>query len=205
MGLFVNSLQLLERRVGVNLRGGGTGMPQQTPNTFYACAIVEHRRCKRVPQHMRRQLFLRANHLQVGHHLLPHPATIHPFAFLGEKQSVAKPRHMLVAHGDIPPERISDLVAEWYDALLVALASDLHMTCIVIHLPIIKPNKLGDSHPRLVECDDYGPGAHVPVGIAPRARVKQLVHLALFQEVRKRLPFLWGSHIVSRVSPDQAP
>ncbi len=52
MGLFVNSFQLLESRVRVNLRRLQALMAQQASHAFKPCVVVEHRRGKAVPQHV---------------------------------------------------------------------------------------------------------------------------------------------------------
>ena len=44
MSLFINSLQLLERRVGIDLCRTDTLMTQQIFDTLQICAVIQHRR-----------------------------------------------------------------------------------------------------------------------------------------------------------------
>ena len=52
MGVLVCFFQLLERGVGINLRGGYALMTQQLLDVFEPCAVVDHRRGERVAQHV---------------------------------------------------------------------------------------------------------------------------------------------------------
>ena len=52
MSLFINSLQLLERRVGIDLRRTDALMSQQVLYTLQICAVIQHRRREGMPKHM---------------------------------------------------------------------------------------------------------------------------------------------------------
>ena len=49
MSLFINSLQLLERRVGIDLRRTDALMAQQVLDALQICAVVQHGRGKSMP------------------------------------------------------------------------------------------------------------------------------------------------------------
>ena len=52
MSLFINSFQLLERGVGVDLRGTDALVTQQILDTFQSGTIVQHRCGKGMTQHV---------------------------------------------------------------------------------------------------------------------------------------------------------
>ena len=54
MGIFVNSFQLVESGVGVDLGGIQTLVTQQLSYAFDSCIMIEHGCGKRVAQHVRR-------------------------------------------------------------------------------------------------------------------------------------------------------
>ena len=53
MGIFVNSFQLVESGVGVDLSGIQTLVTQQLSYAFNSCIMIEHGCGKRVAQHVR--------------------------------------------------------------------------------------------------------------------------------------------------------
>ena len=52
MSLFINSLQLLKRRVGIDLRRTDTLVSEQILNTLQICTVIQHRRGKSMPEHV---------------------------------------------------------------------------------------------------------------------------------------------------------
>ena len=58
MGFCINSLQLLERGMRIDLRSGEPGMTEQSFQTFYSCVMIQHRRSKCMPQDVWTFLFL---------------------------------------------------------------------------------------------------------------------------------------------------
>jgi len=65
MGIFVNSLQLLEGGVRVDLRRTHTLMTEQVLHLFQTRTVVQHRSGKGVPQHVRGTLLHRGYLRQV--------------------------------------------------------------------------------------------------------------------------------------------
>ena len=60
MGFCINSLQLLEGGMRIDLRGGEPGMPEQSFQTFYSCVMSQHRRGKCMSQDVWTFLFQRS-------------------------------------------------------------------------------------------------------------------------------------------------
>lgn len=81
MGVLVYSAELLEGGMRVHLRRRRAGVTQQSPDTFDTCAIVEHRRGKGMPQHVRRELLLRTDERKLILHQRPYLFRSHPLAF----------------------------------------------------------------------------------------------------------------------------
>ena len=61
MGLFVNSLDLLERGVRIYLRGLDALVAQQLPHILYSGIMIEQGCCKRMSQDVGRPLLQRCD------------------------------------------------------------------------------------------------------------------------------------------------
>ena len=61
-------------------------MPQQLPYTFYTGSVVEHCRCERVPEHVRRTLPLRGDAREAFLHGIAHLVGVHPRPLCGDEE-----------------------------------------------------------------------------------------------------------------------
>ena len=80
MGNVINSFQLFEGGMGIDLGGRQAFMPQQLLHTLQSCLIVEHRRGECMPQHVRRVLLEGGDHGKEFGNFLSHLVPVHPLA-----------------------------------------------------------------------------------------------------------------------------
>ena len=205
MGILVNSLELFEGGVRVDLGRLQALMPQQLADTFQSGAIVEHGCGEGVSEHVRRA-FLHRGHLgqivlgggvdAVGRDTLA--------ALFHEECSLCR-AHLTVAHFDIVLQLLGHLLSEGHDALLVSLAGHFQLSGGEVHIAIVEPYQLCSSQSRLVEQYNNCTRAYIIKIVRPLLFVEQLVHLAFANELRQRLGFLRACQAVRRIAVDQFP
>lgn len=101
MGFFVYSAELFKGCMGIHLCCRRACVTQQLPDTFYTCAIVEHRGRERVSQHVWREFFLCADERELCLHPMPNVQGCHSIAFRRYKQRVTLSTHLTIPESHI--------------------------------------------------------------------------------------------------------
>ena len=98
MGIFVNSLQLLEGGVRVDLRRTHTLMTEQVLHLLQARTVVQHRSGEGVPQHVRGTLLHRGHLRQVAAYGLVNLRAGDPTPPVRQQQRLRTLHHRLIPH-----------------------------------------------------------------------------------------------------------
>ena len=112
MSLFINSLQLLERRVGINLRRTDTLMSEQFLNTLQVCAVIQHRRGKGMPKHVGGAFLQGSNGRQILTYQAIHLRRRHPVSLVVQEESIAALLSLFVTDSPISVQGLSQLLSE---------------------------------------------------------------------------------------------
>ena len=152
MSLFVNSLKLFERGVGVDLRRTDALMTQQVLDTLKPCTVVQHGCGESVAEHVGGAFLQRRDSRQVLMYDDVHLVTRHPFSLITQEQGPSVfSHHLFVADGDEVTQHLRKFLAEGYDTLLIALARHLQLSGVEIHISIIQPRQFRPSQSGLIE------------------------------------------------------
>ena len=171
----------------VHLRCRRACVTQQSPNTIYTCAIIEHCRGERVSQHVRRELFLRADERQLGFYPGPNVIGLHTVAFYRDEQRVTLTAHLLVPTRYVAPKRHGEFFSEWHHPLLVTLSGYFQLAVITIYVHIVEPRQLRQAYARLVEGHYYRLVPNLHEACAPWQVIEQAIHLAFLDKRRQSL------------------
>ena len=138
MSLFIHSLQLLERGVGVDFRRTDALMSQQVLDSLKARAVVEHCRGKGVTQHVGRLLF----HGGDGRQVLPNNQvdliTRHPLSFVAQEQGAIRFAELILTHRHVVLQFCGEFFPEGYDALFVPLSRHFQLAGTKIDVLVIQ-------------------------------------------------------------------
>ena len=119
--------------MSVNLSCCDLRMTKQFFHTFYSCAVVEHCRCERMSQHVRRALFLGCHLSEVVFNDFPHLCRGHPPALvIHEQRPCLITRHALSCT-EVFLQFRSQLVSEGHHPVLVSFTPYLYISFYHIH------------------------------------------------------------------------
>ncbi len=187
MGFFVYSAELFEGCMSIHLRCRRACVTQQSPDTFYTCAIIEHCGCERVSQHVWREFFLCADKRKLHLHPMPHVNGFHSITFQRDKQRVTLANHLAIPTSHVATQCYGEFFSVWHHPLLVTFSGHFQLAVIAINVHIVKTRQLGQAYARLVEGHDYRPIPDIQEACAPWQIVKQTIHLAFLDKRRQSL------------------
>ena len=153
MSLFIHSLQLLERGVGVDLRRTDALVTQQVLDAFKSGTIVQHGSGKSMTEHVGGTLLQGRDSRQVVPHNDIDLTIGHPLALVAEEQRplVNGVLQRPVADFHIVEQGTAQLFTEGNDALLVPFTRHFQMACAEIHIRVIQPYQFRTSQTCLIE------------------------------------------------------
>ena len=152
MGLLISSLQLLERRMRIDLRRSHTCVTQQFLYILQSRTVIQHSRSKRMWQHVGRAFLLRRYQRKALVDDAFYLRSRHPLAFVIPDQGFTVGyRRLLVTLCHIGDQRLLQLFAKGNDALFVPLAGHLQLMGGEVNILIVQGCHFCQSHSRLIE------------------------------------------------------
>ena len=142
MSLFINSFQLLERGVGIDLRRRDALMTQQVLDTFKTGTVVQHRCGKGVAKHVRRPFLQRSHHREVLANNQIHLIASHPLTFVTQEQRLMLICELRVAYSHEMLQLSLQLLPEGNDALLVPFTRHFQLLGTEVYISIVQSCQL---------------------------------------------------------------
>ncbi len=200
MGDFIYFFQFLERRMRIDFRRRQAFVSQQFLHAFQTGAMIQHCRCKRMPQDMRCLLFQSADPRQVLHHPVSHRSAIQSFTFYVHEQRIVQTGHFGVSYTYIIYNGIFQLLPKRNYTLFVSLSGHLQAHRLKIHHIVVQRNEFRESDARLIEQQQYRPFADVIKTFhIPHPTVKQRLHVVVSYETGKSFFLLRSLHHSHRI------
>ena len=150
MSLLINSFQLFDGGVRVDLGRLQAFMPQQLADAFQSGTVVEHGRGEGMSEHMWRAFLHRGHFGQTVPRGDIDAVGGNTLAVLFHEECSLCRAHLAVAHLDVVLQLSGQLLSEGHDALFVSLAGHFQLASGEVHIAIVEPYQLCSSQSRLV-------------------------------------------------------
>ncbi len=184
----------------INFRRHQTFVPQQLLYGPQFRPIVQHGRCKSMPQHMWTSFLQRYNLREVPFHYSINRHRIHPVPVFQDKKRFRTVRYRFISYLNIYKQVFRQLVSKWYQPLLISLSCHFNQLGREVHIRIIQSYQFRKSHAGSIKHLQNHPVSNPFEAFFKRSFIKQPVHFLFSHKRRQRLFLFRPDHFQHRVN-----